>query len=87
MIFAHGSDSSRHSPRNTYVAQVLRNRRFDTLLMDLLTSNEVFVDTRTAELSFDINLLVQGLDSATSWVKPTLPLVACQLATLVPAVV
>jgi dienelactone hydrolase len=69
VLFAHGSGSSRHSPRNTYVARVLRNGGFATLLMDLLTSEEEYSDIRTAHLRFDINLLAERLVGAASWLK------------------
>jgi putative phosphoribosyl transferase len=67
VLFAHGSGSSRHSPRNRYVAQVLNEARLATLLVDLLTSDEEAVDVRTAELRFDISLLGERLVGATDW--------------------
>ena len=57
MIFAHGSGSSRHSPRNQFVAELLQQAGLATLLMDLLTSAEERIDQRTAELRFNIELL------------------------------
>src|SRR6267378_561978 len=54
VLFAHGSGSSRHSPRNRHVAQVLQQAGLATLLMDLLTIDEEALDERTAELRFDI---------------------------------
>lgn len=57
VVFAHGSGSSRLSPRNRAVASFLRDRGFATLLLDLLTEQEEAVDQRTAELRFDIGLL------------------------------
>ena len=69
VLFAHGSGSRRHSPRNTYVARVLRGGSFATLLMDLLTSEEEYIDIRTAHLRFDINLLAERLVGAASWLK------------------
>ena len=64
VLFAHGSGSSRHSPRNNYVAGVLRRAGLATLLMDLLTRDEdVDYETR-----FDIGLLAERLDAATRWV-------------------
>lgn len=69
VAFAHGSGSSRHSPRNRYVAQVLRNAGLATLLFDLLTMEEETEDLRTAELRFNINLLAQRLVGATDWLK------------------
>jgi putative phosphoribosyl transferase len=68
VLFAHGSGSSRHSPRNRYVAQVLQEAGFATLLMDLLTLSEERIDNRTAALRFDIGLLVRRLVGATKWV-------------------
>ena len=65
VLFAHGSGSSRHSPRNRYVAGVLHCRGIATLLLDLLTREEEFADQRTAELRFDIALLARRLNSAT----------------------
>jgi dienelactone hydrolase len=67
VLFAHGSGSSRHSPRNQYVARVLQRVRMATLLMDLLTSKEEALDSRTAELRFNIELLAQRLIGATEW--------------------
>lgn len=65
VLFAHGSGSSRHSKRNTYVARVLQNSGIGTLLMDLLTPEEVaHYPTR-----FDIPLLTHRLLAATHWVK------------------
>jgi putative phosphoribosyl transferase len=67
VLFAHGSGSSRHSPRNRYVAQVLRQGGLATLLMDLLTAAEEREDARTARLRFDINLLARRLAGAIDW--------------------
>src|SRR5204862_855624 len=67
--FAHGSRSSRHSPRNQFVARTLNDAGLATLLFDLLTPEEELVDTRTAELRFDIDLLAERLVQATAWVK------------------
>ena len=67
VLFAHGSGSSRHSPRNRYVAGVLQSHGLATLLFDLLTRPEESVDSRTAELRFDIALLAQRLAGATQW--------------------
>jgi putative phosphoribosyl transferase len=67
VLFAHGSGSSRHSPRNRYVARVLRDRGLATLLVDLLTPDEEAVDLRTRELRFDIGLLAERLVGATRW--------------------
>lgn len=68
VVFAHGSGSSRHSPRNRYVASVLREAGFATLLFDLLTAAEERADAVTAELRFDIPLLAERLVAATDWV-------------------
>ena len=67
VVFAHGSGSSRHSPRNRYVAQVLQQGGLATLLMDLLTAAEEREDARTARLRFDINLLALRLAGAIDW--------------------
>jgi dienelactone hydrolase len=67
VLFAHGSGSSRLSPRNRYVAGALREAGLATLLMDLLTEDEESVDRRTAHLRFDIALLAERLVAATSW--------------------
>ena len=68
VLFAHGSGSSRHSPRNRYVASVLREAGLATLLMDLLTVDEESLDERTGHLRFDIGLLAERLMSATDWI-------------------
>lgn len=65
VLFAHGSGSSRHSPRNNFVARTLRAAGCGTLLMDLLTRAE---DT-TYENRFDIDLLTRRLEAATQWLK------------------
>lgn len=67
VIFAHGSGSSRHSPRNKYVAEMLNRTGFGTLLIDLLTIAEERVDIRTAEYRFNIDLLADRLIVATDW--------------------
>lgn len=67
VVFAHGSGSSRHSPRNRYVAQQLQDRGFATLLFDLLTPEEENIDAVTAHLRFDIELLATRLVAATDW--------------------
>jgi dienelactone hydrolase len=67
VVFAHGSGSSRRSPRNRRVAGVLNHGAIATLLIDLLTEEEETVDVRTAELRFDINLLVRRLTAITQW--------------------
>jgi dienelactone hydrolase len=69
VLFAHGSGSSRHSPRNRYVAHLLNEGRLGTLLLDLLTTQEEAVDRRTGHLRFDINLLAERLVAATDWLQ------------------
>jgi putative phosphoribosyl transferase len=69
VLFAHGSGSSRHSPRNRAVASELEDSGIGTLLFDLLTDEEEAVDARTAELRFDIQLLATRLLGATRWVE------------------
>lgn len=64
VVFAHGTGSSRFSPRNRLVAQMLRDRGFATLLLDLLTEAEEQTDLRTRELRFDIGLLADRVLSA-----------------------
>jgi len=68
VLFAHGSGSSRHSPRNRHVAWVLNQAKLATLLIDLLTPDEEAIDLRTAHLRFDIGLLAERLVRATDWV-------------------
>ena len=68
VLFAHGSGSSRHSPRNRYVAQVLQKAGLATLLFDLLTIKEEEVDMFTLEHRFNIDLLAQRLVGATDWI-------------------
>ena len=67
VLFAHGSGSSRHSPRNQFVARVLQQSDFGTLLMDLLTEKEEAVDNRTREMRFDIRLLARRLTATVDW--------------------
>ena len=67
VLFAHGSGSSRFSPRNRYVARMLQEAGLATLLIDLLTPDEEQVDLRTAQLRFDIGLLAERLVGATDW--------------------
>lgn len=64
VAFAHGSGSSRHSPRNVAVARALQDNRLGTLLFDLLSTDEDAVDARTGELRFDIGLLAGRLAEA-----------------------
>ena len=67
VIFAHGSGSSRRSPRNRYVAQVLQNEGIATLLINLLTEQEEEIDLQTRHLRFDIGLLAQRLVGTADW--------------------
>lgn len=67
VLFAHGSGSSRHSPRNQYVARALRRAGLGTLLIDLLTSDEESVDQYMRHLRFDIELLAMRLLGAMDW--------------------
>jgi putative phosphoribosyl transferase len=69
VLFAHGSGSGRHSPRNKYVAEVLQDAGIATLLIDLLTEEEEEIDLQTRHLRFDIDLLAQRLIEATDWLK------------------
>jgi hypothetical protein len=69
VLFAHGSGSSRHSPRNLYVAQILHSHGIGTLLFDLLTRHEESVDQYSGELRFDIPFLARRLVEATRWLK------------------
>jgi dienelactone hydrolase len=68
VLFAHGSGSSRQSPRNQAVARALQQSGAGTLLFDLLTREEEAEDARTGELRFDIGLLARRLVAATRWV-------------------
>jgi len=67
VIFAHGSGSSRHSPRNQYVARTLREAGVGTLLFDLLTPQEESADALTGHLRFDIPFLAKRVVSAVDW--------------------
>jgi putative phosphoribosyl transferase len=64
VVFAHGTGSSRFSPRNRLVAQKLRDEGFATLLLDLLTESEEQTDLRTREFRFDVGLLADRMLSA-----------------------
>jgi putative phosphoribosyl transferase len=68
VVFAHGSGSGRHSPRNQYVARVLNKSGIATLLADLLTADEEKVDNETRRLRFDIPLLASRVSAITDWV-------------------
>jgi len=69
VLFAHGSGSSRFSPRNQYVAKEFNKARIGTLLFDLLTQEEEEIDIATAEFRFNIDLLAERLIGATEWLK------------------
>jgi len=69
VLFAHGSGSSHHSPRNQFVARTLNDVGLATLLFDLLTQEEEAIDTQTRELRFNIHLLAERLVHATKWAK------------------
>src|SRR2546427_11174445 len=71
VVFAHGSGSSRFSPRNQCVAGVMRDAGLGTLLFDLLTPEEETVDVQTRELRFDIELLATRLVDAATWIART----------------
>ena len=67
VLFVHGSGSSRHSPRNRFVAERLREAGLGTLLLDLLTGDEELIDERTRTLRFDIDLLARRVVGAAAW--------------------
>jgi putative phosphoribosyl transferase len=70
VLFAHGSGSSRHSPRNRFVAEELQKAGLATLLMDLLTTAEERIDEMTeGGLRFDISLLAGRLEASSDWVR------------------
>lgn len=71
VVFAHGSGSSRFSPRNQQVARVLQERGLATLLMDLLTPDEDAIDQATREFRFDIPRLARRLVRITRWARAT----------------
>ncbi|MES2467936.1 MAG: alpha/beta hydrolase [Verrucomicrobiota bacterium] len=69
VVFAHGSGSSRHSPRNHFVARMIRSAGIGTLLLDLLTPQEEQLDEITGALRFDIALLAQRLVEVAQWLN------------------
>ena len=69
VLFAHGSGSSRHSPRNQFVAGTLNDAGLATLLFDLLTQEEEAIDIQTRQHRFNIGLLAERLVHATKWAK------------------
>jgi putative phosphoribosyl transferase len=74
VIFAHGSGSSRYSPRNQFIANVFCETYLASLLIDLLTPDEEKIDLQTRHLRFDIKLLADRLNFATNWVKKQMDL-------------
>jgi putative phosphoribosyl transferase len=79
VLFAHGGDGSRHSPRNRYIADVLGQRKLATLQVDLLTLKEQVIDRETVRYRFDIPLLADRLLNLMHWLRErpevaTLPL-------------
>lgn len=68
VLFAHGSGSSRLSPRNQFIARELQQQKIATLLFDLLTSEEDELDTKTSQYRFDIPFLARRLELATRWI-------------------
>jgi putative phosphoribosyl transferase len=73
VVFAHGSGSSRHSPRNRQVAEVLQESGFQTILVDLLTENEEQTDRQTREHRFDIDLLTGRVLTTIEWLRAQVP--------------
>jgi putative phosphoribosyl transferase len=69
VLFAHGSGSGRHSPRNRLVASTLNEAGIGTLLVDLLTRREEDVDRLTGHLRFDIDLLARRVTAAVDWLR------------------
>ena len=69
VLFAHGSGSSRHSPRNRFIARALHDVGLGTLLIDLLTAREEEAERHTRHLRFDIEMLARRLVDATSWLR------------------
>lgn len=69
VLFAHGSGSSRHSPRNQFVARFLQEGGLGTLLIDLLTAEEEEIDLQTRELRFNISFLAERLMAVTEWLR------------------
>ena len=73
VLFAHGSGSSRHSPRNRFVAGRIRAAGIGTLLFDLLTAEEESIDIHTRHLRFDIAMLAERLVAAARWLRSEKP--------------
>jgi alpha-beta hydrolase superfamily lysophospholipase len=76
VLFAHGSGSGRHSPRNRYVADELNRAGLATVVADLLTPDEEQLDLRTAALRFDIDLLAERVTALTDWMTTAEPTAA-----------
>jgi putative phosphoribosyl transferase len=79
VLFAHGSGSSRHSPRNRFVAGSLNAGGIATVLLDLLTPQEEAIDRRTGKLRFDIALLARRVAAATTWIRSQRELRRCRI--------
>jgi putative phosphoribosyl transferase len=79
VIFAHGSGSSRHSPRNRFVAEQINAAGLGTLLMDLLTQDEERIDEVTRELRFDIGLLARRVAQVVEWARDQAELVHAKI--------
>jgi putative phosphoribosyl transferase len=69
VLFAHGSGSSRFSPRNRYVAELMNKKGIATLLIDLLTAEEEAEDEYTGQFRFDVGMLAERLVVSTKWIK------------------
>jgi dienelactone hydrolase len=69
VVFAHGSGSSRHSPRNKFVAEIIQQKQLGTLLFDLLTPEEEQIDIHTRYFRFDIELLAKRLVAVAEWLS------------------
>ena len=87
VLFAHGSGSSRHSPRNRYVAEILQSAGLATLLMDLLTHDKDAVDRFTRQFRFNIGLLAERLTGASTGSRGNRKLENSPLACSAPALV
>ena len=84
VLFAHGSGSGRHSPRNQFVARSLQASGIGTLLFDLLTAQEEQIDLRTRHLRFDIDLLAQRLVHAIHWLDASAQWIQGETANIAP---
>jgi putative phosphoribosyl transferase len=71
IVFAHGSGSSRFSPRNNYIAELMNRTDLATLLIDLLTTEEESIDEYTMQYRFDVDMLADRLIASTLWLKTT----------------